>query len=132
MGDESVVGAIEPALRQIAVLDRGPGDLARQPQGERLVDRRRDRFRAHPPVPGAQALDRRQLALISRPQPGQPASRLQARKREHVRLHRLEALQIVLGLRGDQLLDPARPVAVQVVAGDVVRDSPRGRSGCWP
>src|ERR671934_1442074 len=51
--------------------------------------------------------------------------RLEPRNGSHVHLDQLEALQIVLALSLDQLLDPPGAVAVQVVAGYVVREVAR-------
>ena len=77
---EAVVGAVEPALAEVAVADRGAGDLARQPQQEGLVDRAGDRVGVEPPVPAAQALDRAALALALRRQPAEPPRRLESRE----------------------------------------------------
>ena len=120
MRQEAVVGAIEPALAEVAVADRGAGHLARQPQQESLVDRGGDRVGVEAAVPAAQPLDRAQLALSGRSEPAQPPRRLQAGDREVVGLHLLEPLDVVLVARPQHVLDPSRPVAVKPVAGDVV------------
>ena len=65
MGREAVVGAVEPALAEVAVADRRPRHLARQAQQERLVDRAGDRVGVEPPVPAAQPLQRAALALAA-------------------------------------------------------------------
>ena len=48
---EAVVRAVEPTLGEVAVADRQPRHLAREPQRERLIDRRRDRVRGPSPRP---------------------------------------------------------------------------------
>jgi hypothetical protein len=121
VGGEAVVVAVEPALAEVAVADRAAGDLARQPQQERLVDGPRDRVRVEPAVPAAQPLDRAALALAARVQAGKTARRLDAGDRVVVGLDRLEALEVVLLGRLDQFFDPLRPEAVEPFAGDVVR-----------
>ena len=121
MRGEAVVGAVEPALAEVAVADRRAGDFARQPQQEGLVDRAGDRVGVEPPVPAAQPLERAHLALPGGAQPAEPPRRLQAGDREVVGLHRLEALEVVLVAGAQQFLDPPRPEAVEPVAGDVVR-----------
>ena len=69
---EAVVGAVEPALGEVAVADRRARHLAREAQQEGLVDRAGDRVRVEPPVPAAQPLDRAALAL-ARAASGGPA-----------------------------------------------------------
>ena len=125
VGEEAVVRAVEPALGEVAITDHGAGELARQPQRERLVDRRRDRVRRHPPVPAAQALDRRRSrwsrgrSRASRCAVSRPGSESMSV------CMALKAVEIVLVGGGEDVLDPARPVAVELVADDVMRGSPR-------
>ena len=82
-------------------------------------------------VPAPQALDRSQLALAARVQPGQAVGRLLARDRVEVELDALEVLEREPLALAEQLLDTRGPVAVQVLAGDVVRVVVRRRCGCW-
>jgi hypothetical protein len=50
---EAVVGAVEPALAEVAVADRAAGDFTREPQQEGLVDGAGDRVRVEAAVPAS-------------------------------------------------------------------------------
>jgi hypothetical protein len=119
VGGEAVVVAVEPALAEVAVADRRPRNLARQPQQEGLVDGPGDRLPVEVAVPAAQPLDRAALALAARVQAAEAPRRLGSGDRVVVGLDRLEALEVVLLGSFDQFLDPLRPVAVEPFAGDV-------------
>src|SRR5687767_12860719 len=91
---ETVVGAIEPALGEVPVADRLAGDGAGEAERERLIDRRRDRAGAHPPVPASQPLDRGSLALVTGTEAGEPVDGLEPGDRQQIGLNRPEAVEI--------------------------------------
>ena len=129
----------DPAVGLIVVADDGPGDGAREVDREHLVDRARNGVGVEARVPASQPLDRADLALAVGPQPGEPRARLGAGNRVHVGLDSREVIERVALALAQELLDPHRPVAVQVLAGDVVRVVVRGdpvvgghdRPACW-
>src|SRR5262249_15261189 len=71
VGDEAVVRAVEVALGEVAVADRGTGELSRQAKHERLVDGPGDRLRPERPIPALQPLERSDLPLAGRLEPGE-------------------------------------------------------------
>src|SRR5262249_5539921 len=96
VGEEAVVGAIQVAVRKVAVADRGAGALPPQAQQEGLVDGPGHARGAEPAIPALQRLERVDLALARRLEPSQPVDDLVAGDRVEVRLDAPEALQIVL------------------------------------
>ena len=119
---EAVVGAVEPALAEVAVADRARG----RPRAPGAAGRPGRSCRRSSPGRAARpscaaARSRCSSRWPRGRQAAEPPRRLEPGQREVVGLHRLEALEVVLVARPQQLLDPLGAEAVEPVAGDVVR-----------